>query len=437
MSAGNQIVVYDYYTQGPKTTTPETGYYIEGTTAESSGNTAAGSVWPFINADDPTAPAPRYAWTEDGVHKFFGWLVKDINSGLTAQSFFGQPIALNTNNNKLVLPSKTLDKGTADQLDFMYSDITFRNLNTEPDNIGTVNLGFKHLFTAFSIAAVNMSSVNTISLRSVTIEGMNTKHSATIDYSGDEVYVDYGNGANGNGAGTSDYGFDFGSGQTLDNSTFDLQTKSETRHYFLAWPTTETQATNITFTVVYRVNNGTKDESKTISLSNPWAPGTMNNVNIVFKDKEIDLTWEVVDWTLESDVMDFTNVVTIANNGKLQWSNYASYNENTGEIIVKQNKEPIIGEFKIDAPVGAIWTASLIAGEGHVDAFEFEGPNSGKVGDFSTIKIKAANNAPYAPTHKVYLRIAVRTGDGRTIVVNDLTPSGKPYHEFAIVQNMI
>ena len=427
MTAGNQIVVYDYYTQGSQTTTTETGYYINGAIAQSTGSTTAGVAWPFVGQS--------YSWTEDGKHKFFGWLNKD-NGGNTAESFFAR--ALTLTNDKLQLPAKTLDQRTSQQFDFMYSDINVRDLDVdEPDFVSSVGLSFSHLFTAFSISAQNMSTVNAIKLRKVQIEGMNSMHTATIDYSGNSVKVDYGSGSNSNGNQNPDYTFDFGEGITLSTTAVDLATKTAEKQYYLAWPMTSAQAKATKITLTYRSNESQQDETKIIYVANPWEAGKMNNVTISFIDKFVDLTWEVVDWSYEPEIMDFTDVVTITNEGKLHWEDYTSFNENTGEIIIN-NTAPLQGTFRIDAPVGAIWTASLIGtGEGQVDAFEWVGDNYGMVGEDATIMIRAANNAPFAPTHKVLLRIAVRTGDGRTIVVNDLTPAGKHYHEFTIVQNMI
>ena len=143
--------------------------------------------------------------------------------------------------------------------------------------------------------------------------------------------------------------------------------------------------------------------------------------------------------------MQFTDVVTIHEDGKIRWeeNSYNSLNVETGEIVIKNNGEPAIANFHIETPFGAVWHASLIStGDGHVDAFEFvpvEGStaaNYGIVGEHATIQIRARNLSELAPTHKAILRITVTTGDGRTMVVNELAPSNASYREYTIVQNM-
>lgn len=68
------------------------------------------------------------------------------------------------------------------QFDFMYSNIYERNLNSNPDYVTAVPLEFSYLFTAFSIAAQNLSA-SEITIKSVTIKGLKNKNSATIDFS--------------------------------------------------------------------------------------------------------------------------------------------------------------------------------------------------------------------------------------------------------------
>jgi hypothetical protein len=205
---------------------------------------------------------------------------------------------------------------------------------------------------------------------------------------------------------------------------------------------TAEQAAQVKITVVYDTGNGSSQSTKTLTLSeDAWEPGKKNNINIVFIDKEVHLICTVKDWEYHDEEMQFTDVVTVHEDGKLDWeeSSINSLNEQTGEVLIKSNGSPAIGHFHIETPVGATWYASLIPiGEGNVDAFEFVGPNYGKVGDeHATIQIKVKNTEDLANTQKAILRITVTTADGRTMVVNELAPSGAKYKEFTIVQNMI
>ena len=425
---GNQLQIYDYYTPREGAST----YHIDDL-VESQGS----SIWPFVGQ--------RYSWTPDGVHKFYGWMYKvNENPALTAESFFGKRLELDKTNQRLDVPAKDISQGT-DQFDFMYSDIYERNLNANPDYMSPVELNFSHLFTSFGIAAKNVSTKITYRLRSVQVEGLVTRASAVIDFSNKEkVGVSYNNPSNANGN-EADYSFTFDTGLKLSSTLTDIATTASAendRQYFIAWPMNAEQAGQVKITVVYDTGIGSSQATKTLTLSeDAWEAGKKNNINIVFIDKEVHLICTVKDWEYHDEEMQFTDVVTVHEDGKLKWEAQSinSLNEQTGEVLIKSNGSPAIGHFHIETPVGATWYASLIPiGEGNVDAFEFVGPNYGKVGDdHATIQIRAKNTEDLANTQKAILRITVTTADGRTLVVNELAPSGAKYKEFTIVQNMI
>ena len=429
---GNQLHIYDYYT--PKAGAPT--YHIDDQ-VESQGS----SIWPFVGQ--------RYSWTPDGVHKFYGWMHKDVNlkdGQQTAAAFFGAELQLDKTTQKLTLPSKTINQSTT-QLDFMYSDIYERNLNVNPDYMSPVELKFSHLFTAFGVAAKNMSEHYTYRLHSVSLEGLVTSCQATIDFSNTKTSVGYNSQGNANGANNADYTFTFAQNQrlVLSEELTDIATRTsaeDDRQYYITWPMTAEQAAQVKITVVYDTDNGTNSSTKVLTLSeDAWEAGKKNNINIVFIDKEVHLICTVEDWTYEEEELQFTDAVTIHEDGKIRWeeNTYNSLNNETGEVLIKSNGVPAIAEFHIETPVGAIWRASLIPiGEGQVDAFEFVGPNYGKVGDeHGMIQIKAKNTENLANTQKAILRITVTTSDGRTMVVNELAPSSASFKEFTIVQNMI
>ena len=430
---GNQLHIYDYYTPADQGTDPS--YHINDI-VESRGST----TWPFVNN--------RYSWTPDGVHKFYGWMHKDVNmpaAQQTAASFFGSELNLDEDTQKLTLPAKTIAQNST-QFDFMYSNIYERNLNTSPDFTSPVELEFSHLFTSFGVAAKNESKNITYRLRSVTIEGLVTSCQATIDFRGKEkASVSYNNPRNANGNNTADYSYTFNNTRLqLSNQLTDLATSKsaeQDRVYNITWPMTAQQAGQVKITVVYDTGRENDSATKVLTLSeNAWVAGKKNNVNIVFIDKEVHLICTVQDWTYEEEEMQFTDVVTVHEAGKIKWDENSinTLNMETGNIIIKGNGEPAIANFHIETPVGAMWHASLIGtGEGQIDAFEFVGPNYGEVGKEATIQIRARNLSDLAPTHKAILRITVVMGDGRTIVVNELAPKNANYKEFTIVQNMI
>ena len=433
---GNQVQVYDYYTPAGASTSE---VYINDR-AKSEGAT----TWPFVDQ--------RYNWTADGTHKFFGWLHTDVNMNpdQTADAFFASTLALTTGTQKLQIPSKTLKQDTP-QFDFMYSDIYVRDLNTDPDYVTAVPLEFSHLFTAFSVAAQNMSQENEITIQSISIEGLNTTNTATIDFSGSATAVTYGIGSNDN-PDVAD--FTFNPQILLGTNLYDMSLKtdaSQSREYFLTWPMTAEKAKTVALTIVYTLNDNVTPITKTINLSeNAWVAGKKNNVNLVFKDKEIMLTCVVMDWFVYDEQIDFSDQVSVSTT--MTWENVRSVNYETGEVILYDDvNTPAICRFHIDTPKGATWTASLIPVEGHQDAFSFvEETKYGAVGgeESAFFKLVVNNQAPIAPRHVCILRVTVQTSDGRTIVVKNLVPTTwvdengvshptNGYEEFRIVQNLI
>ena len=453
MSEGNQIVVYDYYTapEGVDNPTPATEYYIPGATAESTGATGTGTVWPFINATDPNAAAPRYEWTEAGTHKFFGWMVKDNNEtpAITVQGFFGEGFGFDTANHTLTIPTTTLGQGTP-QFDFMYSNITPRVPAEE--GFDPVSMEFKHLFTAFKITAQN-TSTNIIKLRSVTISGLKNSRSASIDYSVDgyEPIVSYSD--------VSSFGtFNFNKVTNNEPLPLSMSISPVSDDYLLMWPHTKDdfKATETlsaaTITVVYDYietdNNGNvtltkENESKVVQLQEiaAWDAGKKYDLNLQFKDKEIILHCSVQDWLPVEEEIDFSEQVSASM--RLSWVEGTVEDDikAEGKVILYSNTDvTAICRFKIDTPKWATWTASLIPIEGHQDAFVIvEDSKYGPVGDECSIKIKVTNLDPIAPRHVCLLRITVQTADGRTIVVNNMMPTETPSNitEYTIIQNLI
>ena len=422
---GNLIKIYDIYTQAGNTTPDNTPYIDDQIKSEGPGN----DIWPFVNQ--------RYNWTPDGTHKFFGWLAEDknMNKDNTPESFFGTGFGYASQ--VITIPSTTINAASP-QFDFMYSNVHVRDLNTNPDYATAVPLEFSHLFTAFSIAAQNMSPNFDITVKSITIEGLMNKRSATIDYTnavdGESPTVTYTSSSNDN---PNSPDFSFTPGYELGTNLVDMSTKTTDRNYLMSWPMSAAEAEDVTLTIKYRVNNDPTEITKNISLSGTeWIAGKKNNVNLVFKDKEIILQCIVMDWTPQEEIIDFSDQVVVQNT--MTWENVKSVNYDTGEVILYDDTSiEATCKFSFTAPKGATWTASLIPIEGPQDAFEFVGTSKyGAVGVETPVKLRVTNQAPIAPRHVCYLRITIQTADGRTIVVKNLVP-GKDNAEFKVIQNLI
>ena len=369
-----------------------------------------------------------------------------MNQYNTPASFFGTDFSYT--NQVVTIPSKTIN-GSTSAFDFMYSNVHVRDLDTNPDFASAVPLSFCHLFTAFSVAAQNVSKKLNIKVESISIEGLMNTRALTLDYTnvadGKYPTVNYTSSRNDN-PNVADYNFapllDLAAKaedeEQEEDEFIDMTTKTTERKYFMSWPMSQTEAENVTLTIKYRVNDGTELITKPISLSGKeWAAGKMNNINLTFKDKEIVLTCAVEPWIWEQQEIEFSNVITVTRTMKDQWEN-ANVNYETGEVILKQSTEQVASvKFQIDSPRGATWTASLIMIEGTTDAVQFvDGYKYGKVGEPGEIRLRVSKDTPKENRNSYYLRVTVQTADGNTIKATGLTGSNQ-YEEFKIIQNLI
>lgn len=175
-----------------------------------------------------------------------------------------------------------------------------------------------------------------------------------------------------------------------------------------------------------------------------WLPAVVRNHDIqvralVNAGGKMTLTFNVQPWTNVPTNWNYTDVVTINENGKLAWTSgtYANIADSTTEENVKQVTMKKTGDgnytnlqctFHIDTPTDATWYASFISGD--INSFEFVGANSGPVGQQATLTIKAKNST-ITSSQMANLDIVIRTADGRTLKSSELT-NGVTYQ---LVQN--
>ena len=395
-------------------------------------------VWPFANGP--------HQWTP-GVHKFFGWLAVDANmtnSNVevdydTPEEFFGTDFNFDAETKILTIPTKAMTAETP-QFDFLYSNI----ISTEPQP-DPVNLEFSHLFTAFKITAIN-NSTNDIKLKTITVSNLKNNKSAIVNYgssSNSMPVVTYADEGAVNG------GFTYNIANDEELASDVATTISD---YHLMWPQTDKDLDGVKVTVIYDyIENEelTRGATKEVYLSDlsSWDAGVKNSLNIIFKDKQLEVV--VTPWNWESQEIDFTEVVTVSQTMKGRWENYSYVNYDTGEVILKQSTDEVATvKFQIDTPVGATWTASLIMIEGATDAVQFyvdENGKSykyGKVGEPGEVKLRVSKDTPIENRNSYFLRITVQTVDGNTIIVDEgLTElhktSDNKHAEFKIIQNLI
>lgn len=429
----NQIRVYDYLSDC--TSIKPAGYYIDGDIAEYNG-----SSWPFHN---------KHEWTQDGIHKFFGWLLNDTKGGLTAPS----GLSFNTSTHTLTYPEQTLGQSNnpAGVFDFMYSNIQPRNLNTAPD-FNAVPLEFSHLFTAFRVTAANNSS-NEVYLKKVSFSGLKKRRSATISYAGAQPVVSFIDPVNSGSSQTPDFVYEIESsrydqqGQGL-KLTKTVENVSPNEDFILMWPHSTSDFDNTEILVEYNYKEpGSStlhtDGSTTIKMkdSAPWVAGKKNIVGLMFRDKLITLdSLRVLPWNKTTENIEFTNQISVSKPITWQRSTISDIHEEEGEVYLYSDTSIYaVCDFHIDTPSGATWTASLIPVEGSSDAFVIEeGYKYGYVGVDSQIRIRVGYSKPIQSKNVAILRITVQTADGRTIIGN-IMPSGVNQNvtEYKIIQNLI
>ena len=243
----------------------------------------------------------------------------------------------------------------------------------------------------------------------------------------------------------------------------------------MIWPQDENEFASAVLRVVYTetVEGQERQQVKIFQLNGftqkEWLAGNRYSYELVFTDKEITLTCEVIPWRKKDITLDYTEVVVVSD--KIQWhDNTIDYlEEHTGEVVLFNNiNKPAECYFKIDAPKGARWTATLIPVAGtNTDAFEFVDPDkydetepnnttkdrytplvdaegkpknpSGNVGDGSIarLKIRVKDATTATETNKAKLRIVVTTSNYEQSIVVENLCSGHDYNEYTLVQNMI
>lgn len=192
-------------------------------------------------------------------------------------------------------------------------------------------------------------------------------------------------------------------------------------------------------------------EEKTLQAFLPegtWPAGKRVTYNMVISGErtitQFQINTIVEDWDRQTDDIDFSEQVS--SKDPIEWlpGTYESVDDVKCEVVVYTDESMVATcRFKIDTPVGATWTASLIPlTESAMDAFSIvENTKYGEVGtgEWQYVKIMVNNQAPMAPRHACKLRITVQTVDGRSIVVKDLMPdsAANGVEEYTIIQNLI
>ena len=444
--SGNELVVYDYMTgiSGTLDVAEADRWYIDHSRIHC---TVDGQqVWDYVSGDE-------YFWLYGSNHSCFGWLFTGP-SGYNTITFFGEHPHFEKETFTLPLPAYKFTHASP-LYDFLYSDVTKRTYTqTNPDS-SPIDLKLNHLFSAFRFTVRSVRQAP-VTINSAVLKVV-TQKKATIDF---EDAVDRVAG----GKAVVRYESEFSTVDTLrlenrnheltsGSAAINLFNRNDVQAFRMIWPQDETEFASAVLEVKYKDDTKPDEQTKTFQLNGfsqkEWLAGNRYSYELVFTDKEITLMCDVLQWNRKEIVLDFTEVVVVSD--KIQWhdNTISDLNEHTGEVLLFNDKnKPAECYFKIDAPQGARWIASLVPVAGKADAFEFVDPStggvldspSGNVGEIGKIKVRVKDATGQTNTNKAKLRIVVKTAasaqDGEVIVVENLCP-GHDYNEYTLVQNRI
>ena len=436
--SGNQLVVYDYMTGTDKILEVDDNWYIDHLRIQC---TVDGQqVWDYVDYND-------YFWLYGSHHNCFGWLFVGP-SGYNTITFFGKHPEFDKQTKTLPLPAYTFTMESP-LYDFMYSDVTKRSYTQANPDSSPVGLHLNHMFSAYRFRIRNVRQV-AITVKSATLKVV-TKKQANISFADaiansaeSKAVVSFKECTSG------DLTQSRSAGSVLENNSsyinlFDL---NDTEAYRMMWPQDAAEFENAELELTFQEEGKAETETKVFKLNDfsqkEWIAGNRYAYDLVFTDQEIILVCNVEPWNKKNITLDFTDVVVVSD--KIQWHNDTAMDvdeENGVVVLYNDLGKPAECYFKIDAPTGATWVASLIPVEGK-DAFCFVDPDtgndiaspSGPVGQIGRIKIRVKDAASLTNTNKAKLRIVVRTANNeQTIVVENLC-AGHDYNEYTIVQNM-
>lgn len=444
--SGNELVVYDYMTGIPGTleVAEADRWYIDHSRIHC---TVDGQqVWDYVSGDE-------YFWLYGSNHSCFGWLFTGP-SGYNTITFFGEHPHFEKETFTLPLPAYKFTHASP-LYDFLYSDVTKRTYTQDNPDSSPIDLKLNHLFSAFRFTVRSVREAP-VTINSAVLKVV-TQKKATIDF---EDAVDRVAG----GKAVVSYELESSKVDTLQlknrnhkltsgSPAINLFDRNDVEAFRMIWPQDETEFESAVLDITYSetVEGQIRQQTKTFQLNGfspkEWLAGNRYSYELVFTDKEITLTCVVLPWNKKEIVLDFTEVVVVSD--KIQWhdNTISHLDEHTGEVLLFNDKnKPAECYFKIDAPQGATWVASLVPVAGKTDAFEFVDPDgnvldepSGNVGEIGKIKVRVTDASSQTNTNKAKLRIVVKTAnvqDNQTIVVENLCP-GHDYNEYTLVQNMI
>lgn len=269
---GNQLKVYDRYTQNGNTVT-----YMSGTVV-----TYDGSAWTY---------SPLKYWTAEGTHSFLAYLHRagSVECGVTD----GYPsLTYDAAQHELHVTGWTI--GTDNQFDFLYA--RHKRSMTEADPHRVVEFRMSHLLCAVQFNIVNLYDVNRkITISDFQLSGLHNYQWATIpgQPDGAVTYAEKGSATQLSVTATATVAYNEAFNAFAGVGTVDAD------GYLLMWPHDAGQYQNLT--ISFQQDGVQKSVALSSGSTTHWEAGQKYTYNLYIKDDRINLQVTVHPW-LTDDV---------------------------------------------------------------------------------------------------------------------------------------
>lgn len=389
----------------------------------------APAAWPFSSGN-------IWPWTRTGTHHFFGWLDKDY-TGLTANAYGSASDRVRLRDDRsFIIPSITFTKDTP-QFDLCYSDWVSVEAASRTSN--SVELPMNHAFMALSVFVTNKSADH-ITVRNVQIgEGFKNAKSATLAYNAagmvyaNESHTDFLATTYDNAVLTQNKRLDLISGRQVSST-------ERPSNIILMWPQTAAEVENSRIHLEYTID-GILDPSnpgqplvfsKDLDLKEanlkdsgdnalPMLAGHKYYVEIVFRDKEIKLVLQVLDWDMDYTDTSYSSSAIVAKSeaemeGVLWLWNWntttASWDAGPRSRSITLTNGKVQGRFFIESPQEGEWQVDVYPASA-AQYYKVE-PMNGSIEDLVDGKVvfEVSPNTSLTPpsTQELHFNVNIRIG---------------------------
>lgn len=316
--------------------------------------------------------------------------------------------------------------------DLMFADELYGN-RKGTFTTGSVPMHFNHALTQVRFEAVLTDGTDTKTLQITLLKLKNVRHqgSATFTHLSDEQHNVW-NTANmiwnpGTFDKTYEYDVTVGTNYYLMPQT--LYAKADDNDH---------QQVEVTYCIV---TNGTP--GGTVTTTVPLKQDNIDkwtvNQSLVYtlnmtSTREVELNVAVQPWELVEFENQFSNTVSVNNDGKIRWTE-GTYNKIDGDIVVLNDAitSPAELKFTIASPLGGTWKAFFVTQNGNPNAFTLT-PSEGPVGKECTVTVAATEVNQSNTANRAELRFVVIQA-GQILPVDILTTLGDN-HNYKILQNI-